>query len=513
MKEFITYTQLNLTYALKDMFMAVIPMIITAFILQKTFKSQRKQKERVFTWIKIIVATYLILTFLAAMQYAAYYDMFWEQINNNAFLYAVFWLIDVIFHLFVVAATIYGAVRVNTESKNRIIFCSVLFSLFIGLTSSVLVEVLYICIFRIPGEDGLYIKNELYHSGIMVLCFGLVLVFYLKWVKPRLVAVLSNSDLPLEKFIATPVLSIISYSILIKLLAGAGINLYNPRMTYLGIAVYMAIVIIFVILYKDLFMSMKISGELAKTEAEIGVAETIQKNILPNIFPAYPEREEFDIYATMIPCLGVGGDFYDFFLIDDDHLAVVMADVSGKGIPAALFMMSARTLINTYTHSGMEPKDILYHVNNCLCEGNDTGMFVTVFLGILTISTGEFRYSNAGHNQPILSYGGDEFVFMEADVNLVMGAMEDIPYTQDTITLSKDSMILLYTDGVTEALNEGKELYSEKRLSACLNKRENMRDTRLIIEEVYKDLQNYAGEEPQADDITMLSLKICGNNN
>lgn len=508
MKEFITYTGLNIPYAAKDMFLAVIPMIITAFILQQTFKSEKKKKQRIFWWTGVILSTYLILTFLVAMQYAAYYDLYSEQIHQNALLYAVFWIIDVIFHLFVVGATIYGALKVNKENKKRVIFCTVLFSLFIGLTSSVLVEVIYISLFRIVGEDGLFIRHELYHNGILVLCLAAVIFFYLKWFKPRLVSIMSNSDLPLEKFITTPLVSIVAYSILVKLLTGAGIDLYDPGMTYLGSAIYLAILIIFIILYKDLFLSMKISGDLAKTEAEIGVAETIQKNILPNIFPAYPEREEFDIYATMVPCLGVGGDFYDFFLIDEDHLAVVMADVSGKGIPAALFMMSARTLINTYTNGGMEPKDILYRVNNCLCEGNDTGMFVTVFLGILTISTREFRYSNAGHNQPVLSVGGKEFEFMKVDVNFVIGAMEDIPYTQESMILPKDSLLLLYTDGVTEALDVSKKLYSDERLSELLNRQEKKMSTQEIIDIVYQDIKVFSEGEPQADDITMLALRI-----
>ena len=508
MKEFITYTQLNIPYAAKDMFLAVIPMIISAILLQQTFQSQKQSKERVFIWIKTILLTYLILVILAAMQYAAYYDLYWEIINTNSILYAFFWIIDVVFQLFIVVATIYGALKVNTESKNRIIFCSVLFSLFLGLTSSVLVEVLYVTFFRVIGEDGFYIKYEMYHTGIKMFCFAALGIFYIKWLKPKVVSVLSNTDLPLKKFITTPLVSIVAYSVLIKLLVGAGINLYNPRITFLGITIYCAILIIFVVLYKDLFIAMQISGNLAKTEAEISVAETIQKNILPNIFPAYPEREEFDIYATMVPCLGVGGDFYDFFLIDEDHLAVIMADVSGKGIPAALFMMSARTLINTYTNSGMEPQDILYKVNNCLCEGNDTGMFVTVFLGILTISTGEFKYSNAGHNQPILSLKGKEYHFMEADVNLVMGAMEDIPYTQERIFLEKGSYLLMYTDGVTEALNEKGELYSEERLQALLNKEERRKGAKEIIEAVYADIQKFAQGESQADDITMLALGI-----
>lgn len=508
MKEFITYTQLNIFYAAKDMLLAVIPMIITAFILQQTFQSEKEKKERVWIWTKVILITYLILVVLAAMQYAAYYDLYSEQIHSNALLYAIFWIIDVVFHLFIVVATIYGAVKVNKENKTRVIFCTVLFSLFIGLTSSVLVEVLYISFFRIRGEDGFFIRHEVYHNGMLILCLIAVLVFYLKWFKPRLVSIMSNSDLPLEKFITTPLVSIVAYSVLVKLLAGAGIDLYDPRMTYLGSAVYLAILIIFIILYKDLFLSMKISGDLAKTEAEIGVAETIQKNILPNIFPAYPEREEFDIYATMVPCLGVGGDFYDFFLVDEDHLAVVIADVSGKGIPAALFMMSARTLINTYTNGGMNTKDVLYKVNNCLCEGNDAGMFVTVFLGILTISTGEFRYSNAGHNQPVLSLGGETFQFMKADVNFVIGAMEEIPYTEESIILPKNSLMLLYTDGVTEALNIKKELYSDQRLLDLLNSQERKLGTQEMIDLVYQDIKLFSEGESQADDITMLALKI-----
>ena len=470
MSELVYYTQLNLPYAFQDMLETILRMLAVIVALHATLETSVPMKKVVLRWGGVVIITYMILVLLTALQYAAYYDIYAQQINANEFLYAVFWLIDVVLQLFVVGAICFGAIGIYTEKRRKTFFCASLASLFADLLSSVIVDVVYLSVFRETGAEGLWIKDPLKFGFIFIITYAVILTVYVKKTEPLLAEILKNPDLPLQKFIATPVISLFCYSVLSKILTGAGVNLYNPEMFLLGVLVYLAVAGMFIVMYKDLFLSMQVSGELAKTEAEIGVAETIQKNILPNTFPAFPERDEFDIYATMIPCLGVGGDFYDFFLVDKDHLAIVIADVSGKGIPAALFMMSARTLINTYTNSGISPKDVLYNVNNQLCKGNDTGMFVTVFIGILEISTGEFTYANAGHNQPLISMDGVHYEFLESEIHLVMGAMEDIPYSEEKRQLKEGSIIYLYTDGVTEALNEEKEIDSDERLLEFMNR-------------------------------------------
>ena len=202
-----------------------------------------------------------------------------------------------------------------------------------------------------------------------------------------------------------------------------------------------------------------------RIETELSLANAIQKSMLPSIFPPFPEHEEIDIYADMIPAKEVGGDFYDMFLIDDDHLAICVADVSGKGIPASLVMMITKILIKNVTKIEEEVNNAFNRVNNMLCEGNTTGVFITSWFGILDLKTGVINFVNAGHNPPLLySKKNNEYNYLETKSNLVLAGMEDTNYTKQTITIESGDRLFLYTDGVVEATNENNELYGEDRL-------------------------------------------------
>jgi sigma-B regulation protein RsbU (phosphoserine phosphatase) len=255
-----------------------------------------------------------------------------------------------------------------------------------------------------------------------------------------------------------------------------------------------------------------ITAEKERISAELNVATQIQASMLPCIFPAFPEREEFDIYATMQPAKEVGGDFYDYFLIDGNHLAVVIADVSGKGVPAALFMVIAKTLIKNQTQAGHSPEEVFTTVNMQLCENNEAGMFVTGWMGILEISTGKFTYVNAGHNPPLLKKKGQCYEYLKFHAGFVLAGMEGICYRQYELQLNPGDELYLYTDGVTEAMNAQNELYGEFRLQEVLNR--NMDTTpSLLLPAVQKDIDDFVQEAPQFDDITMLALKIRGGCN
>lgn len=508
MSEYLYYTWLNLPYAMIDMFQLLLLMVFCIVLIHMTLKTQKPVRQTIGIWAGIVIIAYAAIVLISALQYAAYYDLYTDRIMNNTVLYILVWLIDVLLQLLIVFLCCLGAVRIFDENKEKSVFCIVLFFLFLEFITNFFVDVVYICIFHGKVTDGVYEQNMGWYLLITTICLGLFVLFYQSRIKDRLLAVLNTPELPLKKYVLSPVVSIFLFNILIKITKSAGINIFHKDMTLISVIIFSAIVVMFIVLYKDLLFSMSISGKLAKTEAEIEVAETIQKNILPNIFPAFPDREEFDIYATMTPCLGVGGDFYDFFLIDEDHLAVVMADVSGKGVPAALFMMCARTLINTYSRTGISPSEIMEQVNNRLCDGNDSNMFVTVFLGILDIKTNEFCFANAGHNFPLVAYDGKNYEYLKTKVNLVMGAMEDIPYREFEVTLPKGAVIYLYTDGVTEALNEKEELYGEERLQDLLNHLEDNIYPQQIVERVFDDIRFFAGDAEQADDITMLALRI-----
>ena len=250
-----------------------------------------------------------------------------------------------------------------------------------------------------------------------------------------------------------------------------------------------------------------VTAEKERIGAELDVAKHIQASMLPCIFPAFPERHEFDIYATMTPAKEVGGDFYDFFLVDDDHLAMVMADVSGKGVPAALFMMISKTLIKSAAQAGLSPKEVLEKVNNQLCENNEAEMFVTVWLGILEISTGKMVCANAGHEYPAIKRKDGSFELFKDKHGFVLAGMEGTRYKEYELELAKGDAIFVYTDGVAEATNTQEELYGTDRMINALNKQQNVSCERLL-EIVHQDVDAFVAEAPQFDDITMLCLEF-----
>lgn len=260
-------------------------------------------------------------------------------------------------------------------------------------------------------------------------------------------------------------------------------------------------------IYHYIHNLMDVTAEKERIGAELNVATQIQASMLPCIFPAFPDCPGFDIYATMQPAKEVGGDFYDFFLVDKDHLAFVMADVSGKGVPAALFMVIAKTLIKKHAQGGSEPGKAFETANNQLCENNEAGMFVTAWMGIMEISTGKCVSVNAGHNPPVLYRKGGEFEYMESPSNLVLAAVDGIEYEQAEFQLAPGDTLYLYTDGVTEATDVKDELYGEERLQEVLNRNRGL-DPDKLLQKVKEDMDAFVKEMPQFDDITMLALKI-----
>lgn len=254
-----------------------------------------------------------------------------------------------------------------------------------------------------------------------------------------------------------------------------------------------------------------VTAEREKIGAELSIATEIQASMLPSVFPAFPDYKEFDIYASMLPAKEVGGDFYDFFLVDERHLGIVMADVSGKGVPAALFMVIAKTLIKNYAQKGECPCDIMTHTNNQLFQNNDASMFVTAWTGILNLDTGELVFSNAGHNPPLIKRNNGDFEYLKTDSGFVLAGLEDFKYTQSSITLNSLDVLYLYTDGVTEATNVNNELYSDERLLNLINSIK-IDSTKDLLEKIKCDIDCFVGDAPQFDDITMLGLKFLKDN-
>lgn len=250
----------------------------------------------------------------------------------------------------------------------------------------------------------------------------------------------------------------------------------------------------------------KVTAEKERIGAELDIAKHIQASMLPCIFPAFPDRKEIDIYATMDPAKEVGGDFYDFFMVDERHLAIVMADVSGKGVPAALFMVIGKTLIKDHTTPDRDLGKVFSAVNNMLCEANSEGLFITAFEGVLDLVTGEFNYVNAGHEMPYICKAGGNFEAYKIRPGFVLAGMEDMRYKAGTMQLEVGDKIFQYTDGVTEATNINNELYGMDRLGVILNKVKNGTPHE-ILPAVKRDIDEFVGEADQFDDITMLCLE------
>ena len=249
-----------------------------------------------------------------------------------------------------------------------------------------------------------------------------------------------------------------------------------------------------------------ITADRERIKTELSLARRIQESMLPNKFPAFPDRSEFDIYASMTPAKEVGGDFYDFFLVDDDHLAVVMADVSGKGIPAALFMMRSMISIRNQTMTGDSPAEVLEKINDQFSEHNEEEMFVTVWLGILEISTGRITAANAGHEYPIVQSAGGQFELLKDTHGFVIGGIPGMKYSEYEIMLDHDSRIFLYTDGLTEAQDEDHKLFGLDRVLEVLN--ENTDKSPLYqLRVVRKAATEFADAAQQFDDLTMLCLE------
>lgn len=251
-----------------------------------------------------------------------------------------------------------------------------------------------------------------------------------------------------------------------------------------------------------------ITAEKERISAELGVAARIQADMLPKQFPPFPDRKEFDIYATMTPAKEVGGDFYDFFFIDEDHLALAIADVSGKGVPAALFMVKAKNLLkNAAIAKGkFSPSAVVKDINDLLCEGNDEEFFVTMWFCIIELSTGRAIVANAGHEHPALMRKGEKFELDIYKHSIALAIFPDMEFSDYEFQLNPGDAVFVYTDGVTEATNAELKLFGNDRLLEALNKEPDA-DTKKILANVKADIVEFVGDAPQFDDITMLGFR------
>jgi len=249
-----------------------------------------------------------------------------------------------------------------------------------------------------------------------------------------------------------------------------------------------------------------IAEAAARIDKELEFARIIQMSALPNTFPPFPDHKEFDIFASMNAAKEVGGDFYDFYLVDENKLAFIIADVSGKGIPAAMFMMTSKTLIKSLATEGNDIATVITAANSKLCENNEANMFITAFMGCLDLKTGKLEYVSAGHNPPLIKNGDGSFEYLPKSKTIVLAAMEGYPYKAQELQLEPGDVIYTYTDGVTEATDSSETLYGEDRLKAALDAKEwgSMEE---LCKGIKKDVDGFVGDAPQFDDITMIAIR------
>lgn len=246
-----------------------------------------------------------------------------------------------------------------------------------------------------------------------------------------------------------------------------------------------------------------------RIQSELELGKDIQRRMLPHVFPAFPERKEFEVFAIMEPAKEVAGDFYDFFFIDEDNFCIVISDVSGKGVPSALFMVIAKTLIQAEAQRGYALEEVIFNVNNALTLNNDTSMFATLFCAVLNLNTGELRMVNAGHNPPVIGNSKDGFEFVDVNQNIAMGVLDNFVYKAETTKLKAGDKILLYTDGITEAFNPLGELFSDERLLSIIRANHEMNSMQLV-QKIKQEIKNFAQDAEQSDDITILAITYNG---
>lgn len=289
----------------------------------------------------------------------------------------------------------------------------------------------------------------------------------------------------------------------------AGIIVLNDSLLllqlYIGFVTASALLLAATVIEKN-----EVQATQARIEGELNAAHDIQMSMVPLTFPAFPDHKEFDVYAILHPAKEVGGDFYDFFFIDEDHFCVLIGDVSGKGVPSALFMAVTKTLIKSRASNDTSTASIISHVNNEVSSDNASSMFVTIFVAIINVRTGDVTYTNAGHNPPYVKPKGEPPERLDGKHGPVVGAMAGIEYQEEYRTLNAEELLILYTDGITEAMNANRELFSEGRLvdlltSAPIDSAED------VTRETTRAVSIFEGETDQTDDITVLAFQYYGD--
>ncbi len=345
-----------------------------------------------------------------------------------------------------------------------------------------------------PEDELMTNLSDFNRKGILLFCGGLLLLFLVVWLVARTITRPLTALSGVAREMATGNLEIE----VPNLTRGGEVGVLAESLNYMKDSLKNHI--------RDL---LETNAAKERIESELNIAREIQMGLVPKIFPPFPDITGLDLHALIQPAREVGGDLYDFYRIDDERICLVLGDVSGKGVPASLFMAVTMTLMKMTAAKGLGPHEILKEVNSQLSRDNDAGMFVTLFCGILNSRTGEFLYANGGHNPPVLLRNSGEVVYMEGTGGVLLGAMDDLDYEMKRLTLAPGEGIFIYSDGVTEAMDVDENLYSDERLIDVLSGERPPSSTG-IVDRVMESVLAFAGDAPQADDITMMAVRFLG---
>lgn len=504
-------------FALENIYNGVVYVqstVLGAAMLSLTLKARRGRKKNVLLWFCVLIPAFLagILSRFAVSQAGG-------LIMGLAYGAEEMWRVQMCYSLISVMNVLEGsvaavilcvsAVRIYEEKRNIKIFVSILFMLLFSSVFYVFKQIMY-GLFS-PGSDMASLSRILPRYGMRLLIdsIGLAILFaiYRYFFRKKLVHILELAEEQICRIMLVPVLSYVLFLAVRYTLDTYGITLLSidPGAFLMALIIIISLLAIYLLMFWSIFRAILASADSAKVKAELDVASKIQLSVLPTSFHIGKEKG-VDIFADMHPAREVGGDFYDFFFVDEDHLAVLIADVSGKGVPAALFMMGGRAMIRNQLLLGLDPSEILKRSNNELTENNKEGMFITAFLGILDVKSGHFSYSNAGHNVPFICHADGTVEPVAVRHGFVLAGMKNIRYRRQEMDFLSGDKLVLYTDGVTEATNAAYDMYEEKRLTEVLEKSVN-EDAEQTVHAVGKSIDAFVDGAEQADDITMMILK------
>lgn len=485
-----------------------------------TLGEKTGRAKRCLKWLAVgILIEVLLFTATIGMDALDYYinsamPNVWQEASAVTVLVtAVYILYNMVMLLLCTVLPFLGGMWIYRQERSVKAFAAVLLGLGISVIYEYIYEIAQIPFLRAVDESGYKELPPLWLSAILLfVCLLLGYLLYKKKFLAPLKRMIDTPDGRMDSFVRVPIFSCIVFALLLSSLRTFGMTVRSPywEESLRFIVVFACLVFIYIMMYWAIFRGVTLSTEAMKNRAELDVAKHIQASVLPSTFPAFPERKEFTVYASMEPAKEVGGDFYDFFFVDENHLALVIADVSGKGIPAALFMMTARTLLKNLATAGKPPEEVLTEANERLCENNTAAMFVTAWMGILEIDSGRLLFANAGHNPPLLKRDGSEYQYLTHKTyhrSIMLGMRGHIAYRRNEISLATGDMLFLYTDGVTEACNRQLALFGEKGLKSCLDLLDTS-EPEGVVHTVKSHLDAFADGAEQFDDITMLTLRI-----